>query len=114
MLKRLVLKCSVAQRSGVLVRKPCQRGDVAQEEEGGVLATLHTTILRGQAHGSGGVEGDGIESLFGGETHLRAGQRPDKLHVARRRGAWVVVGGEGDGQASVDVINSLFFSVFLN
>lgn len=37
-----------------------------------------------------------------GETHLRAGQGPDKLHVARRRGAWVVVGGESDGQASVD------------
>ena len=86
----------------VEVGEACEGPAGVGEEEVGALAGGDGTCDVGKAYGVGAVQGDGVQGLRRGETHPDAAESHHKPHVAGRRGAGVVVRGEGDAEACAD------------
>jgi hypothetical protein len=60
------------------------------DDDVGSLATGDGTEFLFEAKGKGGIDGGGIDGLFGQHPQLDAGQREHKRHVARWGASWVV------------------------
>ena len=88
---------------GVGVWQKAYGGQGSGDEEAGGLASGYAAVAVAEPHRCCRVDGCGVDGFFGQQAHLDAGQRNDELHVARRCGAGVVVAGNGQWQAAVNV-----------
>ena len=73
-----------------------------RDEEVRHFATGDGAIVMAQSHGIGAVQRGSVQSLGRQQSHFDARQGYGKLHVARRGGAGVIVGGNGHAQSAVN------------